>query len=223
VKPVLVFDVNETMLDLAAFDGPFSEVFGDAAARREWFETMIQSALLSIATGRYTDFGALGRGALRMVAQRRGRPIGDETVEQLIGHIVKLPAHPDVIPALERLRAAGFRLATLTNSTLRVCELQLAYAGIRSFFEQALSADEVRRLKPAPEPYRMAASRLGVEVADIRLVAAHAWDVTGAIRAGCRAAFVARPGRVLDPTGETPDIVGDDLADVTARILATDL
>jgi 2-haloacid dehalogenase len=92
-------------------------------------------------------------------------------------------------------------------------------AGLRDYFEHVLSADTVRRLKPAPEPYRMAAERLGVDVGRIRLIAAHAWDVAGALHAGCAAAFVARPGMVLDPLFEAPDVVGADLVDVADKIL----
>jgi len=85
-----------------------------------------------------------------------------------------------------------------------------------------LSADAVRRLKPAPEPYLLAAERLGVAIGEVRLVAAHAWDVAGATRAGCAAAFVARPGKVLDPLADPPDIVGADLTEVAEHILAVD-
>ncbi len=87
-------------------------------------------------------------------------------------------------------------------------------------FERILSADSVKRLKPAPEPYRMATQQLGVSINDIRLIAAHAWDVAGALRAGCAAAFVARPGMVLDPLVERPDVVGDNLEEVAGLILA---
>jgi len=86
-----------------------------------------------------------------------------------------------------------------------------------------LSADMVRRLKPAPEPYLLAAERLGVPVGQVRLIAAHAWDVAGAARAGCATAFVARPGKVLDPLVEAPDVIGADLAEVADRIIATDV
>jgi 2-haloacid dehalogenase len=103
-----------------------------------------------------------------------------------------------------------------------VGEAQMANAGLAALFERLLSADAAGRLKPAPEVYRMAAEQLEVGIREIRLVAAHAWDVTGAMRAGCRGAFVARPGMVLDPTGETPDIVGQDLREVAAAIIATD-
>jgi 2-haloacid dehalogenase len=133
-----------------------------------------------------------------------------------------LPAHPEVAGALERLGGAGFRLASLTNSTEAVAMAQLTNAGLADRFERILSADTVRRLKPAPEPYQMAARDLGVSIGELRLVAAHAWDVAGALAAGCAAAFVARPGMVLDPLVPAPDIVGRDLDDVAERIMATD-
>ena len=127
-----------------------------------------------------------------------------------------------MIEGLHRLREAGFRMAALTNSTGQVAEAQLQHAGLRDFFEQALSADTVKRLKPAREVYLMAAQRLGVAPAEIRLIAAHAWDVTGAIRAGCTAAFVARPNMVLDPAGEQPDLVGADVREVAELIITRD-
>ncbi len=65
----------------------------------------------------------------------------------------------------------------------------------------------------------MAAESLGVEVGQVRLVAAHAWDVAGALQAGCAAAFVARPGMVLNPLFEHPDVVGSDLREVAEGIL----
>jgi len=124
--------------------------------------------------------------------------------------------------SLERLKAAGFRLGTLTNSTKDVAGAQMRNAGLIDLFEHVLSADEVKRLKPAAEPYRMAAERFGVPIGDLRLVAAHAWDIAGALHAGCKAAFVARPGMVLDPIHKPPDIVGRDLREVADKIIATD-
>jgi len=77
-----------------------------------------------------------------------------------------------------------------------------------------------KRLKPAREAYHLAAQQLGVEPVNVRMVACHAWDVTGAIRAGCAAAFVARPNMVLDPAGELPDVIGADMRDVADLIVA---
>jgi 2-haloacid dehalogenase len=222
VMRVQVFDVNETLLDLTAMDPYFERIFGDAGLRRAWFTQMIQSALVATVTGVYSDFGAHAMAALEMTAETAGVELREEDRQAVARQLRGLPAHPEVPGALTRLREAGFRLAALTNSTEQVARAQLENAGLIDRFELVLSADAVRRLKPAPEPYRMAAERLGVAVSDLRLTAAHAWDLAGAARAGCHTAFVARPGKVLDPLVERPDVIGADLDDVATGILATD-
>jgi 2-haloacid dehalogenase len=219
---VCVFDVNETLLDLGALDVHFEQVFGDANVRRAWFLQLLQSALVATVTGAYSDFGEVGGAALEMVAEREGVDLSEGDKQRILGGMRELPPHPEAAESLDRLHDAGLRLATLTNSTQQVAEAQMNNSGLRDYFEQILSADSAKRLKPAPEPYRMAAESLGVEVEGVRLVAAHSWDVAGALRAGCAAAFVARPGMVLDPLVERPDVVGADLREVADRILETE-
>jgi 2-haloacid dehalogenase len=216
---ICVFDVNETLLDLSALDLPFQRVFGDVAARQAWFTQLLQSAFVTTVLGDYQSFGTIGAAALDMVALRRGITLSQEERTSLLDNMRSLPAHPDVPEGLERLRQAGFRLVTLTNSTQAVAQAQITHSGLHVFFEAIFSADTAGRLKPAPEPYQMVARQLGVPMSEIRLVAAHAWDVAGALHAGCRAAFVARAGMVLDPLFVPPDVVGANLPEVAGRIL----
>src|SRR5699024_5465054 len=125
-------------------------------------------------------------------------------------------------PALARLQQAGFRLAALTNSAAEAAQAQLGNAGLAAYFEHILSVDEVRCYKPAPQPYRMAASRLGVDTGQIRMVAVHDWDVIGAMSAGCTGAFVARNGSAFNPLAGKPDVIGRSLEAVANRILEVD-
>ncbi len=217
-----VFDVNETLLDLGALDPRFESVFGDAAVRREWFLQMLQNAFVATITDTYSDFGALGGAALTMVAERRGADLSDDDRQHILSGMRELPPHPEVEEGLRRLKNAGFRLASLTNSTQQVAEAQLEYSRLDGYFEQILSADTVQRLKPAPEPYRMAAESLGVDISGMRLIAAHTWDVAGALRAGCAAAFVSRPGMVFDPLVEQPDVMDANLLKVADGIIAAE-
>ena len=219
---VCVFDVNETLLDIGSLDPLFERAFGNAGVRRSWFLQVLQSAFVATITDTYSEFGAIGAAALEMTAEREGVRLSEEDRRAILGGMRELPPHPEVPAALDLLRDAGLRLAALTNNTAEVAEAQLENAGLSDRFEKILSADAVRRLKPAPEPYRAAAEALGVGTAGVRLVAAHAWDVAGAMRAGCAAAFVARPGMVLDPLAEPPDVVGADLSEVAASIIAAE-
>ena len=218
-----MFDVNETLLDLGALDPQFERVFGDASTRQAWFGQFLTSWLTAMVTGVYEEFGTIGGTALEMIAERQGVDLSDEDKQQIVSGLRTLPPHPEVEENLGRLRDAGIRLVALTNSTQQVADAQIDNSGLREYFEQVLSADAVKRLKPAPEPYHMAAERLGVEIGQIRLVAAHAWDVAGAIQAGCAAAFVARPGMVLNPLFERPDVVGADLREVADGIIEVEV
>jgi 2-haloacid dehalogenase len=217
-----VFDVNETLLDMGALDPHFERVFGDASARQAWFDQFLQLWLTEMVTGVYQEFATIGGAALKMLAEARGVEVSDDEVGEILGTMKEMPPHPEVEDGLSHLRDAGFRLATLTNSTGQVGEAQIENSGLHEYFEQTLSADTAQRLKPAPEPYRMAAESLGVEIGEIRLVAAHGWDIAGALRAGCAAAFVARPGKALFPTVPSPDVVGADLREVADRIVAAE-
>ena len=220
MKRVCVFDVNETLLDLAALDSLFERVFGDASVRRLWFNQMLQSAFVATMTDAYVTFGESAAAALRMTEERQGAEVSEDDKQEILSGLRNLPPHPEVPESLDRLLEAGFRLATLTNSTQEVAEAQIENAGLTDRFEQILSADTAKRLKPAPAPYRMAARALEIPERRMRLVAAHAWDVAGALRAGCAAAFVAR--QPFDPLVERPDVVGADLAEVADGIIAAE-
>jgi 2-haloacid dehalogenase len=218
VPTVIAFDVNETLLDLRALDPLFARAFGDAAYRPQWFAQMLQLSFVGGLTGAYVDFTTAQHAALRMLATRTGTDLSDEAAAEIVDGMSALPPHPEVPAALTRLRSSGMPMVALTNSVEKVAEAQLAHAGLRALFDAVISADSVRALKPAPPPYHAVADRFGVPITDVRLVAAHAWDVSGALAAGCRAALVRRPGVVPSPIGPQPDIIGDDLADVVEQI-----
>ena len=220
MKRVLVFDVNETLLDLRALAPHFERLFGDGELLHQWFGQVLQSALLTVITGKYADFAQVGRTALDMMGAKHGVRIGDQERSAIVGGMRSLPPHPDVKPAFEKLKAAGFRLATLTNSPVAVADAQLGNAGLKPYLDSIISVESVHSLKPAAKVYHFAADSLGVAAADMRLTAAHSWDVAGAMSAGCAAAFVARPGMVLNPLFPSPDIVEPDLLAVAERIIA---
>jgi 2-haloacid dehalogenase len=218
----LAFDVNETLLDLKPLDPHFERAFGDSALRPTWFGLMLQLSFGGIATGRYLDFPSAQRAALHMLARRRNVSINDEVVDGIVDQMNHLAPHPEVRDAVAKLRGAGFKMATLTNSPADVAESQLENAGLRDLFDQAISADEVKHLKPGPEPYHHAAKRLGVSAGNMRLIAAHWWDIDGALAAGCRAAFVERPGAVLNPATPAPDLVAGNLDELAQLIRQAD-
>src|SRR5258708_20377076 len=216
---ICVFDVNETLLDLCALDPHFERIFGDVAVRQAWFTQLLQTAFVSTIIGDYKDFGTIGSTALDMVATRRGMTLSAQDRASILSGMRNLPPHPDVRDGLEKLRSAGLRLVTLTNSTEQVAQAQIANAGFSEYFHHIFSSDPVLRFNPAPEPYRVVAERLGVAISELILIAAHAWDIAGALHVGFSATFLVLPVMVLDPLLGRPHLISADLREVADRIL----
>ena len=220
-KPVLVFDVNETLLDIDVLNPIFDRIFGVPGRMREWFAQLIlYSQSISLA-GRYAPFGALGAGVLRMLGTVHGVAIRDEDLNALRTALATLPVHAEAPNALRRLSAAGFRMVTLTNTPPGQGPDALSSAGLGDLFQQRFTIEPVRRFKPAPETYRLVTDSLRVPPAAACMIAAHTWDTLGAQSAGWSAALVTRSvNAVLDaPDVPKPDIVGADLTAVANQII----
>jgi 2-haloacid dehalogenase len=220
VKPeLLVFDVNETLLDLSPLKIDFEDVFGKAAPMGEWFARMLHGSLVANQLDDYRAFGVIGVEALLLVAERHGVELDEATATEVVTRLAILPAHLDVIPALERLLDAGFRTAALTNGSTKAANVQIENAGLHTFIQRVISVEEVGRFKPDPVTYQHAAQAMDVRASEAMLISAHDWDVAGAMSAGIQGAFVRRPGSVWSLPHRMPEIVGRDLNEVADRLI----
>ncbi|WP_240663502.1 haloacid dehalogenase type II [Sphingomonas sp. UV9] len=191
-RTLIVFDVNETLLDIDVLEPLFDRIFATKGRMREWFAQLIlYSEALSL-TGDYVPFGKLGAGVLRMLGEIHGVPISDLQVQELGTLIANLPVHGDVAPALHRLKDAGFTLVTLTNTPAGSGPDPLDKAGLGQLFDRRFTVDPVRRFKPAPATYMLVTETMKVPRANTWLVAAHTWDTIGAQSFGWNAALVTR-------------------------------
>jgi 2-haloacid dehalogenase len=216
--PLIVFDVNETLLDLGTMEPTFERIFGEKTAMRLWFANLIMySAALTVA-GCYVPFTDIGSAVMKMLADTRGIRIDDSDRKELTEKFSTMPPHPEVPAALRKLRNAGFRLFTLTDNLLEVQTRQLQHGGIADLFE--LSADGVRHHKPSREAYAYVEKELGVESSELCLIACHTWDTLGAVAAGWKAALIRRVGNDVLGVGPQPNIVGDDLNGVADQLIA---
>jgi 2-haloacid dehalogenase len=218
--PLIVFDVNETLLDLTTMEPTFERVFHDKNAMRLWFANLIlYSSALTVA-GCYVPFTDIGSAVMKMLADTRGIKISDSDRKELVEKFSTMPPHPEVPSALQKLRKAGFRLFTLTDNLLEVQTRQLEHGGIANLFERRFSADEVRHHKPSRQTYAHVEKELGVRPSELLLIACHTWDTLGAVAAGWQGALIKRVGNDLLAVGPQPQIVGSDLDDVANQLIA---
>lgn len=220
VQPALVFDSNGTLLDLSVLDPKFEEAFGTATGRQLWLDELLRTSMAISLAGGYSDFSTLADAALDKVAAEREIRLAATTKQDIIGLVGKLPPYPEVKAALSRLKDAGFPLAVLTNSAPDSVRQQMERSELAPLFDKIMSVEPSRRYKPAPEPYQMAAQELDMAIGDLMMIAAHDWDVLGAMHAGCGGTFLRRPGQVWLSTFEQPLIVADDLADAADQIIS---
>jgi 2-haloacid dehalogenase len=219
---VLVFDVNETLIDIDAMAPLFEQVFGDARAMREWFGQLVMYSMTTALSGCYVDFFTLGQGMLRMLGEIHGTPISDGDLDRVKQAMLTMPAHPDVADGLTMLRDNGFRLVTLTNSPPNPSGASpLESAGLGGYFERQFSVDACRTYKPARDVYDHVCRELQVSPADCMMVAAHVWDTIGAQSAGFGAALITRPGNAplqLDGLPQ-PTLVAADLRQLAQQLI----
>jgi 2-haloacid dehalogenase len=217
---LLVFDVNETLLDLAPVRERIVALLGgDSTGVGLWFRTLLHYSLVHNATNQYAPFGEIAVAALQLTAARLGCEVSTDAARTALAALRTLPPHPKVPAALERLQSAGFRLAALTNGSQAGMTAQLAYAELSPYFSAQLSVEQVGCFKPDRRVYKWAGQELKAEAATTVLVAAHPWDLMGARAAGWQTAFLQRPAIAWYPLAVPPDYATPDLAVLAEQLL----
>ncbi|MFL5821376.1 MAG: haloacid dehalogenase type II [Solirubrobacteraceae bacterium] len=213
-----LFDLNGTLLD----PGGIADPLGGGADERRLVDAAFHEALLL--TMADTLSGAPYRPLpdyLRATLERGLRAAGRDTkdLDAAMERASAMDPFSTAAGALDRLEDAGLAVGLLTNSAAASAEQSLEAAGLRDRFQAVIATDAVEVFKPHPRVYGYAVERLEARPEEICLVAAHGWDVMGAMRAGLRGAWVAHSERWLVPTLPDPDVRGEDLEDAAAKIV----
>jgi 2-haloacid dehalogenase len=208
---IIVFDVNETLLDLAPVREWFHHRFGNHPDARMWFSELLRLSFVSSVTNRYVPFTDLAASALETVASRSGATIREEDIAEVKGLFVQLPPHPEVIDGMTRLKEAGFTLVALTNSPSSTAHAQLDNAGISQLLTSIMSVEMVNRFKPHRSVYEAAAQHMETSTSEMVMVAAHDWDIAGAITAGLDGVFIERQGQIYSPAFAPPTMTAQDI------------
>ncbi|WP_424950688.1 haloacid dehalogenase type II [Deinococcus sp.] len=219
LAPLVLLDVNETLLDLAGLDPVFEEAFGSAEWRAGWFRATLALAMKNTDAGEYHDFPYTGELALKTLAHERDREIPGGFQERLNKAIVALPLHPDVPEGIRLLKAGGYRVGVLANNPVPVVTAQLRHAGIFNSLDAVLSADNARQLKPGQRAYEYALRESGAEATETWMVAAHVWDIRGAMAAGLRGAYLSRQAAWPDGEHPAPQVSAATLPEAAQQIL----
>lgn len=219
-KPnLLIFDVNETLLDMEPIQSDINESLGSKNAFNLWFSKLLEYSSAETLTGNYLDFGKVGLKTLMMTAKILSVDLSEEKAKKILGKITKLAVHQEVPAALKSLKKAGFTLVALTNGGIKTVEEQLKCAEIYDLFDAVYSVEAVKKFKPHPEPYEYVLQQQNKEPEQAMLIAAHAWDILGAQRVGLQTGFISRPGKFLYAVEDKPTVEASTLQDIAKALL----
>jgi 2-haloacid dehalogenase len=215
---VVAFDVIETLASLEPLRARLTQTGQPPGLLETWYIRTLRDGMALSATGDYVGFAEVADAALRGLTHYT---ISSEQVAHVMAGWDELPAFPDAVPAITQLTEAGLRVACLTNGSASLTSSFVERAGLGSLVDRVISVEEVYRWKPSGVVYRYAAEVMGVLAADhMALVAAHDWDCHGAKRAGLITGWVARKSGGFGAPFAPPDVTGEDLTEVVAKLLA---
>jgi 2-haloacid dehalogenase len=212
---VVAFDVNETLLDLAPVGAALVELGQPEHLLPQVFGRTLLTGVAGTVTGTWFPFRAAFDAAL---AQATELSAADRA--RVADAFTELVPHPDVEPALRRLAEAGVRAVTLSHGSPGVAEAGLERAGLTPLVERTMTSESIRAWKPAREVYLWAAGSCGVAPERLALVAAHGWDVQGAVRAGLTGAWFPRGERAYPDVYEPAHVTAASLPEAVEALLA---
>ena len=221
-RDTILFDINETILDLSSLKPKFKAAFNDEKVTATWFSMLLHSSTVCALTDTKTDFSSLARVMLDTISARMTVDLSDQAKFDILDGFTSLPPHSDVIPALIRLRTAGYRTIAFTNSPLKLVTSQIENAALTEYYDDIISVEETGSFKPDPKVYRFVAERINRSIADLRLIATHDWDTHGALTAGLLAGYIDRSGAPYNPLYRRPDVYAKTMEEVVIQVIKAD-
>ncbi len=214
-KPkLLIFDVNETLLDMATLKSDINSHLEHSFAFDTWFALLLQYAWVESLSENYRPFGEIAKATLKMTAEKLDQKITQSEIKVLLSKIKTLPPHADVIEGMAKLKEVYIPMVALTNGSLDAANAQMEFSGLAKFLERVFSVEEVGYFKPHPSPYKYVLKEMGYSAKDAMMVACHPWDLLGAKRAGLQTCFLQRPGIPDYSFSEPIDLEVNNLVDV---------
>jgi 2-haloacid dehalogenase len=173
-----------------------------------------QPAMQRVRSGElpWTNLDALHRMILDPLLARHGITLSEAETRHLNNAWHRLDPWPDSVAGLTRLKRR-FTIGTLSNGNVGLLVDMAKHGGLP--WDMVFSAELVCHYKPDPETYRMTHTLLGLDPAEVMMVAAHTGDLEAARRQGLRTAYVARPRE--HGAGSIAAPVAPDAFDVVVR------
>nr|WP_310783077.1 haloacid dehalogenase type II [uncultured Alistipes sp.] len=217
-KPkVLFFDINETILDLTLLKVEINNLLGQDVFDL-WFTRLLHQSLVFTITERFESFTQIAIRTLKQVSAIKEINLTDDMLVKFSDKLSLLPPYPDVVNSLEIFKQKEYIIVALSNSSKSLLERQLKNAKIDHFFNKQISVELFSKYKPHKQVYHECTKLLSTKAEDCMLIAAHDWDIFGALCSGLRAAFVKRAGKDTYFFSIEPELKVDNLFSLAHKL-----
>lgn len=219
-KPKLILlDVYETLLDMSDIERKVNNLLDSKRGYDLWFALFMQYCFVDNFLGSFNRFSSIAHATMKMASKKLDKVVSEQDIDGILELMKHLPLHEDVHEGLSLLYDRSFRIAALTNSSEAIIAERMERTGLISYFESVLSAEHVKKYKPAIEVYQWAAQKLDVPMQDILLISSHGWDIAGAGNAGMQTAYIQRDREILYPLVKAPDYVAKNLPELANQLI----
>lgn len=215
---VILFDVYETLLNMAEVERLVNNILNNKQGYVIWFELFMQYCFVDNCISQFNSFDSIAGATLEMAGKSMRRSVSKEDTNEILEMLRQLPVHADVQEGLSMLKDEGFRIAALTNSPGHIIKSRMERTGLISYFETVFSAEEIKKYKPSAEVYQWAAQKLETAPGEILMVSAHGWDIAGAANANLLTAYMNKKNQMLYPLSPSPTIICKDLASLANKL-----
>lgn len=218
-RPQVIFlDMYETMLDMTEVERRMNYLLDSKRGYTIWFELLMQYCFADNSYSTFHSFASIAKATMQMAGKMLGKNIEESAANDLLVLLEHLPVHDGVQEGLSRLKDEGFVLAALTNAPASLVKNRMEFTGLISYFDAVLSAEEVKKYKPAGEVYLWALKKMGALPETSLMVTTHGWDIAGASQAGMRTAYLKQQNRMLYPLSPDPDLSCRSLEDLAMQL-----
>ena len=222
---MFAFDAYGTLLDVDAAAREAAAEPGMEALKENWLpiakgwrERQLRYSWLCSMMGKYDDFWELTIRSLDTTLEEHALASNDKVRARLLSLYSELSAYQEVPEVLANLKAAGHRLAVLSNASPSMLVKALDAAGISEWFDELLSVDVLKCYKPTPAVYQLIPDRFDCKPSDVTFFSSNNWDVSGAGAFGFKTIWVNRTGVAWDNLPGKPDIIVNSISEAQLNI-----
>ena len=194
----IIFDAYGTLFDVNSAAEKCKSKIGDKWENfaNYWRKTQLEYTWLRSLMGRHKDFWAITEDSLDKSMQAFN--IDAAMKNELLDLYKILSPYPEVKKTLKKLKDKKYKLAILSNGTPALLNELVKSNGIKNFFDDIFSVEEVKIYKPSSKVYDMPIKKYNIKKEDAAFLSANTWDVSGGGNYGFSSVWVNRNNNIFD-------------------------